>query len=236
MLGAFAGLQLLGFGTRPLDAGVDPVWTELLGRATAGSWRFGVDIVFTYGPLGFLNAATEWNPAFGLQLVIGQIGLAVYVALSTGLTMWRLAGPRARLAYAISVVLVLPMLAASPWLITDAVLIASMLQVAFLARQSGSAKRSEGDPSALWIMACAFAGAIALYKLSLVPVSLATTASICVSLVVGGAPTTGRTGRAVMGRRADRRLVGHGSGNRRSAGVHRDRLANRSRLFRRDEP
>ncbi|MDC8011097.1 hypothetical protein [Tahibacter soli] len=52
------------FGAPPLTTDdLDPSWTSVLGYAFRHGMRWGHDIVFTYGPLGFLHpGASRWGP------------------------------------------------------------------------------------------------------------------------------------------------------------------------------
>jgi hypothetical protein len=48
------------YGSR-LEAGIDPSWQAALHMAAGRGLAFGRDLVFTYGPLGFLAAPTPWS-------------------------------------------------------------------------------------------------------------------------------------------------------------------------------
>ncbi len=55
------------WGTRfsaPVD-GLDPSWQAGLMMATERGMDFGTEVLFTYGPLGFLSFATATAPAGG---------------------------------------------------------------------------------------------------------------------------------------------------------------------------
>ena len=51
------------------SSGLDPSWTQVQTHAFTHAWQFGTDIVFTYGPWGFL-ATTLYDPAT-YRLLIG---------------------------------------------------------------------------------------------------------------------------------------------------------------------
>jgi hypothetical protein len=59
------------------EAGLDPSWEAALGYALEHGQRFGSDIVFTYGPFGFL--ATAW-PWFG-PLSLGAVAFVAAIHL-----------------------------------------------------------------------------------------------------------------------------------------------------------
>ena len=76
---------------------LDPSWRMALGYFHTQGLQFGRDVVFNYGPLGFLMGKTysgiQWWP-----LIIGQLGLAVITAGVVVLQAKRLIG-RARLLF-----------------------------------------------------------------------------------------------------------------------------------------
>jgi len=69
----------------PLIDGLDNAWTQALHLAFAAQWQFGTDMVFTYGPWGFL--ARGYHPLTYLDSVIAWVILSL-VFLGAG---WRLA-------------------------------------------------------------------------------------------------------------------------------------------------
>ena len=74
-------------------ADLDPSWRMTLGYALEHGWQFGRDLVFTYGPLGFVLAPTNSGGLYGAQLA-WQLGVNLAFALSIwgfgrGLTGWR---------------------------------------------------------------------------------------------------------------------------------------------------
>ena len=83
------GLVLITFPREPLTNNLDSSWAGILGYAREKGLQFGTDIVFTYGPLGFLitpyfgpyDAGLRWVT----DVVIG-FGLAAAVCL----WLWRL--------------------------------------------------------------------------------------------------------------------------------------------------
>jgi hypothetical protein len=73
----------------PLPTGtpdLDDSWRQVLGYARTHGWRFGTDIVFTYGPFGYFLWA-PYDPALYGSKVLGfelafKLALAFYVALA----------------------------------------------------------------------------------------------------------------------------------------------------------
>ncbi len=61
-----------------ISIGLDPSWQYAISRAAADKLIFGKDIVFTYGPLGYLIAGAAWEQ--NLWLIAG-FRFAVYLAL-----------------------------------------------------------------------------------------------------------------------------------------------------------
>ena len=67
---------------------LDPSWQAVLNYAAAHGFQYGVDIVFTYGPLGYL-AQNQFGPGTWVQVLIFQaLSRALYLAI-----LWRIARP-----------------------------------------------------------------------------------------------------------------------------------------------
>jgi hypothetical protein len=91
---AFAAVAILQIPRVPLSADVDSSWSGVLGFAWEKGLQFGKDIVFTFGPLGFLTTTFYTPHAAGIRMV-AQVGLAFVVALGVCLVAARLTnGPR----------------------------------------------------------------------------------------------------------------------------------------------
>jgi len=75
--------------TAVIDTNSDPSWRAVLGHAYEHGLQFGTDLVFTYGPLGFLAI-----PDFSLHLaglpMMASLVLAFVVSLGVSLVAWRL--------------------------------------------------------------------------------------------------------------------------------------------------
>jgi hypothetical protein len=67
--------------------GVDPSWLALLNDAITRDWHFGTEILFTYGPLGFLHGRV-FDPETYVTLMATWLCVACVLAL----TSWRNAG------------------------------------------------------------------------------------------------------------------------------------------------
>ncbi len=79
------------------DGGLDSSWQEVLIRAHTQGWQFGRDVVFTYGPWGFLLGNCHLGHEGALVRLLwefaGQLGLAVaLVRLIRDVTLWRRVG------------------------------------------------------------------------------------------------------------------------------------------------
>ena len=75
-------LSLIHLPSPPSD-GLDPSWRMAIGYAAEHDWQFGRDIVFTYGPLGYLLASTNSGGLY-LQHISWQLGFSLVFAL----TVW----------------------------------------------------------------------------------------------------------------------------------------------------
>jgi hypothetical protein len=81
-------VALLGWrvGFYPPFGGVDPSWTAGLAMATKEGLHFGTQVVFTYGPLGFLDGLTWYGD---LAVLAFFYSAALYVGFSVAL-VWAL--------------------------------------------------------------------------------------------------------------------------------------------------
>jgi hypothetical protein len=82
-------LILLTLPIAPPDLGIDPAWCAVLNWAHARGLQFGEEIVFTYGPLGFLLAPYVSPESTG-ALVLANALLCFQIALGLCLVAWRL--------------------------------------------------------------------------------------------------------------------------------------------------
>lgn len=64
-------------GNPPSGVTLESSWFDVLTRAFTQGWQWGSDIVFTYGPLGFLTPYVTWNPETTAVFRIGQILLCL---------------------------------------------------------------------------------------------------------------------------------------------------------------
>ena len=93
-LWAILWLGLISF-PQPPAAGLDPSWRMTLGYAMLHQLQFGVDLVFTYGPLGYLLPATNSGGLY-VDHLVWQVGAnAVFATtiwlLGRSLRGWKLA-------------------------------------------------------------------------------------------------------------------------------------------------
>jgi hypothetical protein len=147
-------LLLLHFGNSPsLD--LDPTWSGVLRWAYVHGLQWGRDIIFTYGPLGFLTPQAAYFPGadhlFNLAQIFFALGQAFVIALALR------AAPRwMALATVIVVVIWLPWVAGdAAWYATFAFAFAVVVNSA-----ESVAPRRWG----LWVVLGALLAAIALIK------------------------------------------------------------------------
>jgi hypothetical protein len=142
----------------PPSVGLDSSWNGGLTMAIHDGLQWGSDIVFTYGPLGFMNGQGLWYGDLG---VIAFLYLAsLHVAFCTTL-VWalrRLIGALPAVLIAFLIVTVLP-------LVEESIVVAVLLCMRAL-----EAERSERLLNALVIGGAAFAAVEVLIKLSAGPV------------------------------------------------------------------
>ena len=79
----FVGLWLcLMSGPSAVDIGLDPSWKLILQKAAHENWQFGTDIVFTFGPLGYLLNAANLGVNLKAMLVwelLANLGVAAVI-------------------------------------------------------------------------------------------------------------------------------------------------------------
>ena len=91
---ALIWLALIRFPTAP-TAGLDPAWRLALSYAIEHCWQFGKDIVFTYGPLGYLLAGTNSGGLY-TQHLVWQLGANLLFAIAIWFLGRRFADPVVR--------------------------------------------------------------------------------------------------------------------------------------------
>lgn len=158
LLGALVALLGWKVAMNPPSVGLDGSWNGGLAMAIHDGLQWGTDIVFTYGPLGFINGQSLWYDDLGVLAFV--YGASLYVAFCIAL-VWALrraipALPAVVIAYLI--VTVLP-------LVEQSIVVAAMLSMGALKRD-----RSERLVNALVVGGATFAAIEILIKLSAGPV------------------------------------------------------------------
>ena len=72
-------------GTRPPPLELDPSWHAALEYATAHHLQFGTQIVFTFGPLGFLSTRTSLGHLLGARIAFAFFWSALVALAATAL-------------------------------------------------------------------------------------------------------------------------------------------------------
>ncbi len=72
-------------GTRRPLLELDPSWHAALEYATAHHWQFGTQIVFTFGPLGFLSTRTSLGHLLGARIAFAFFWSALVALTATAL-------------------------------------------------------------------------------------------------------------------------------------------------------
>lgn len=91
------------FGT-PAGIEIDQSWATVLGWAHLHGVRFGEELVFSYGPLGYLHPRGPYNPLLFETYLFGQVLLTLGYTFIYTMTFRRLAGPE-RVLFALVVLL-----------------------------------------------------------------------------------------------------------------------------------
>jgi hypothetical protein len=82
-------LFLLRFPRSGVTPDLDPSWSAVLGLASAKGWQFARDIVFTYGPAGYLTTPHFHGYSLGARYAF-ELVFALLVAAGVCLLAWRL--------------------------------------------------------------------------------------------------------------------------------------------------
>jgi hypothetical protein len=153
-------VALLGWrvGFHPPWPGVDPSWTAGLAMAAKESLHFGTQVVFTYGPLGFLYASIVWYGDLGVLAFL--YSAALYVGFSAGL-VWAL---RRSLPILPSVLIAFLIVTLLP-LLDQSILVAVIVCLGVLERE-----RSQRIINILVVGGASYAAVEALVKLSFGPI------------------------------------------------------------------
>jgi hypothetical protein len=158
LAGVAVALLAWRVGMAAPGAGLDPSWNAGLAMATHGGLQFGREIVFSYGPLGFLQSPYIWYSGLGVLAFL--FSAAVYVGFCIALV-----GALGRaLPLLLSAVLAFGLIGALPPL-EQALLLAVIAALALLERE-WSARTLD----AFVATAATFAAIEALIKLSTGPV------------------------------------------------------------------
>lgn len=160
-------------GAGPAGDNLDLSWTSVLAWATMTHARFGTDIVFTYGPLGFFVPYAAYMPDAYPWFLAGTIALAIIVAAPVAaLTRYT------NRTYSI-VILILCALW-SPWLTADP---SWLLYFAASSALVIASNQSTAPGRVLQPLLLGFGGAfIALVKFSMFPLSLVWVAMMSLAL------------------------------------------------------
>ncbi len=107
LLGAIVALLGWGLSMNPPSPGLDASWNAGLSISFEEGLQWGRDIVFTYGPLGFLNGRGVWFAELGALsfAYLASLYVAFCIALVWGLRRTIPALPAAAIAYLIVTVL-----------------------------------------------------------------------------------------------------------------------------------
>lgn len=155
----------LRLGTFSAGAELDPSWSAVLGWAAHSGVRWGHDLIYTYGPLGYVHQYASYDPqSFNLYLlaqVLMGLGYAFLYAIC-----FRALAPLERLLFALTVAVYLP------WLHADALMLSAVVFAAvaldYFVRTSLHSRLSY-----LGLVAIAFfINAIGLLKFSAFPTSV----------------------------------------------------------------
>ena len=161
----FAISLRLGIGTAGTN--LDESWSAVIAWAHVHGEQWGSDIVFTYGPLGWLNPYATYNPTLFSTFFASQIALSIGIAVAFGLAANLLRGLDRLLLLAAIVVL-------SPWLHSDVLLLSALvLSVAAVERVAQAAPATRFGPALALGIVAILCAALGLLKFSFFPLTIA---------------------------------------------------------------
>jgi hypothetical protein len=138
--------------------GLDASWNAGLAMAVRDGMQWGSQIVFTYGPLGFLNSAALWYTDMGVLAFLYGAGLYIAFCVTMVWALRRSLPALAAVAIAYFVVTVLP-------LVEQSIVVAALVAVGALAKE-----RSQRLLYVFIVAGATFAAVEVLIKFSAGPV------------------------------------------------------------------
>ena len=142
----------------PPSVGLDSSWNGGLAMAVEDGLRWGSQIVFTYGPLGFLNGTGVWYSDLGVLAFIYGAGLYIAFCIAMVWALRRALPALAAVAIAFLIVTVLP-------LVEQSIVLGALVAMGALARE-----RSQRAVYLLIVAGASFAAVEVLIKFSAGPV------------------------------------------------------------------
>jgi len=158
LLGATVALLGWKVGMNPPSVGLDSSWNGGLTMAVHDGLQWGSDVVFTYGPLGFMNGQGLWYADLGVLAFLYLASLHVAFCIALVAALRRLIGALPAMIVAFLLIGVLP-------LIEESIVLAVLLCMRAL-----EAERSERLVNAVAIGGATFAAIEVLIKFSAGPV------------------------------------------------------------------
>lgn len=176
--GLYFALASVRFGAvLPGDA-LDPSWLSVINWAARTGQRWGVDIAFTYGPLGYLFPYSVYDAANYTTFVAAQVALAL-AAGALAAAAWLMLGGLERVVAVILVALYAALFIADPVWFTIPLL-------ALFVIQRLATGGSRYGLACVLALACAYVGTIVHIKISLLPLLVLWTLATCATLVAAG--------------------------------------------------
>jgi hypothetical protein len=152
----------LRWGSAPAGNEVDPSWTAVMAWAFRHGARWGTDVVFTHGPLGFLHPLASYDPSTHGVFLTAQLAIAALGSVVAALVFRTL--DRIGQAWLFASIVVFH---ASLWADTLWIALLAMSMVA-LAR-SIATKATDGTVLALAVSTIVYGAIVAMIKVSLLP-------------------------------------------------------------------
>jgi hypothetical protein len=157
-------LITLRLGTFSAGDETDPSWSAVLTWAAEHGARFGHQLVFTYGPLGYVHQFASYDPQFYPTYILSQVLMGLGFTFLYTMT-FRVLAPLERLLFVIAI------LAYAPWLWGDTLMLSSGVFAAVALDRCIRESRDNAWSYAGIVVIALFMNACALMKFSILPTS-----------------------------------------------------------------
>lgn len=164
LVGALIFVITLRLGISTAGTNLDESWSAVIAWAHVQGAQWGSDIVFTYGPLGWLNPYATYYPTIFTTFFVSQIVLTLGIGVTFGLAASLLRGWGTRL------VMLVVLLVLSPRLNSDVLLLGTLI-LAVAAVERAALVRSAAWRALLLSVVAVLCATLGLVKFTFFPLA-----------------------------------------------------------------